>query len=325
MRALVVGGYGFVGRHLAHHLIQCGDDVALTYVPERKPVMETDANRVGVPHQVQTIGLDVTKPEAVAQLVAVMKPDAIYHLSAISSVPEGEQAGHRVFEVNAMGAMNVFQAVADHARETRVLFVSSSEVYGEPRPGALPFTEQSELRPMSAYGVAKAAADLAAYKYSARNGLFTVRVRPFPHFGPGQRPDFAVSSFARQVAAIKLGISKPVVSVGNLEVRRDFTDVLDIVRGYREALLNAKSGEVYNLSSGSSLLLSDLLKELMTIAGVDAEIVPDPARVRAVDISDLYGSYQKAQRDFGWRPRIERPASLGTLLSYWLDVLSSGR
>lgn len=325
MRALVIGGYGFVGRHLAHHLVQCGDDVALTYVPERKPVAETDPNRVTVPHQVQTIGLDITKADAVAQLISVMKPDAIYHLSAISSVPQAESAGRTLFEVNALGAINVFQAVADLSPETRVLFVSSSEVYGEPRPGALPFTEQSELRPMSAYGVAKATADLAAHKYSARNGVFTVRIRPFPHFGPGQRPDFAVSSFARQVAAIQLGKSKPVVSVGNLDVRRDFTDVLDIVRGYREALLNGKTGEAYNLSSGSSMLLSDVLHQLITLAGVDAEIVPDAERVRPVDISDLYGSYQKAQRDFGWKPRIEREASLGTLLSYWLDALSRER
>ena len=327
MRALVIGGYGFVGRHLAHHLISCGDAVAMTYVPEKKDVKHSqkkapDENKITIPHQAQSIALDITNSESVAQLIAVMKPDAIYHLAAISSVLESEAAGRMLFEVNALGAINVFQAVADVSPQTRVLFVSSSEVYGEPRPGVLPFTEQSELRPLSAYGVAKATADLAAYKFHARQGIFAVRMRPFPHFGPGQRPDFSIASFAKQVAEIKLGLAKPIIKVGNLDVRRDYTDVLDIVRGYREALLNGKPGEAYNLASGSSLVVKDVLSELIELGGIDVEIVPDPERVRPVDISDLYGSFAKAQRDFGWKPRIERAASLSSLLSYWLDALS---
>ncbi|MFN8392183.1 MAG: GDP-mannose 4,6-dehydratase [Bdellovibrionota bacterium] len=326
MRALVIGGYGFVGRHLAQHLVTCGDDVAVTYLPDKSsgvtgPTPRESENRVAIPNAAQSLALDVTDRTAVFEVIKLLKPDAVYHLSGISHVTEAEKAGEMLFSVNMFGAMNVLDAIAAHSRESRFLFVSSAEVYGEPKPGGLPLTELSELRPISAYGCAKAAADLAVYKYFYREGIHTVRVRPFPHIGPGQSDTFAISGFAKQVAAIKLGKSKPIVKVGNLEAKRDYTDVLDIVRGYREALLNAKPGDVYNLCSGESLGIGDVLQLLIKLAGVDAEIVEDPARVRPVDISDLFGSAQKAQRDFGWKPRVEREASLDSLLAYWLEAL----
>jgi GDP-4-dehydro-6-deoxy-D-mannose reductase len=326
MRALIIGGYGFVGRHLAQHLVSCGDDVAVTYLPERtehglRQMPSEKENRVAVPQATQSLALDVTNKEAVFEVIKLLKPDAVYHLAGISHVTEAENAGSILFDVNAFGPMFVLDAIAKYSRETRFLFVSSAEVYGEPKPGGLPLTELSELRPISAYGIAKAAADLAAYKYHYREGLHTVRVRPFPHIGPGQSAQFAIAGFAKQVAAIKLGKSKPIIKVGNLEAKRDYTDVLDIVRGYREALLNAKPGDVYNLCSGESLGIGDVLQLLIKLGEIDAEIVEDPARVRPVDISDLYGSAQKAARDFGWKPRVEREASLDSLLAYWLEAL----
>ncbi len=329
MRALVIGGFGFAGRHLAQHLVSCGDDVALTYIPTKsgsagaQSALQHADNHVPIPNASQSLALDITDREAVFEVINLLKPDAIYHLAAISHVAEAEAATDiHLFSVNTIGAINVLDAVAQHSRDSRFLFVSSAEVYGEPKPGGLPFTELSELRPISAYGVCKAAADLATYKYQHREKLHTVRVRSFPHIGPGQADSFAISGFAKQIAAIKLGKAKPVLSTGNLEPKRDYTDVLDIVRGYREALQNGKSGEAYNLCSGESMSIGDILKLLIKLADVEVEIVEDPARVRPVDITDLYGSYQKAQRDFGWRPRVEREASLDSLLAYWLETLS---
>lgn len=327
MRALVIGGYGFVGRHLAQHLVSCGDDVALTYIPEKsapggKEIPRMGDNRVGIPNAAQSLALDITDRKAVFQLMELLKPDAVYHLAAISHVAEAEKVGSELFQVNTFGAMNVLDALVEHSKDTRFLFVSSAEVYGEPKPGGLPLTELSELRPISAYGVSKASADLMTYKYQYRDNLHTVRIRPFPHIGPGQAENFAISGFAKQVAEIKLGRAKPIVKVGNLDPKRDYTDVLDIVRGYREAVLNGKPGEAYNLCSGESIGIGEALQILIRLAGVDAEIVEDPARVRPVDITDLFGSYQKAQREFGWRPRVEREASLDTLLAYWLETLS---
>ncbi len=328
MRALVTGGHGFVGRHLAQHLVQCGDDVAITYysVPGADGVKsepETDVeNKVGLPKTVQMLSLDVCDAKAVREVVSLLRPDVIYHLAAISFVPDGEKDPERVFEVNTRGTTNFLNAIRECSPETRLLYVSSSAVYGEPRPGALPVTEASELRPNTEYALSKVTADLQVYKSGYRDGLHVIRIRPFQHIGPGQSDRFAISSFAKQIANIKLGKSEPIIKVGNLEVKRDYSDVSDIVRGYREAILNGKSGEVYNLCSGGSVSIQELLNMLIERAGIEVEVVQDPSRVREGEVPEVYGSYDKAQRDFGWKPRVEREAMIDSILAYWLETLS---
>ncbi|MBP9838836.1 MAG: GDP-mannose 4,6-dehydratase, partial [Proteobacteria bacterium] len=305
----------------------CGDDVAITYLPHKSedgtigPGPKELENKYPIPIVVQTLGLDITNRKAVFDVITLLKPDVVYHLAAMAYVPDGEIAGQQLFSINTFGTMNVLDAIAECSTESRFLFISSAEVYGEPKPGGLPLTEASELRPISAYGVSKVTADLMAYKYFYRNGIHTVRMRPFPHIGPGQSESFAISGFAKQVANIKLGKSKPVINVGNLEVKRDYTDVNDVVRCYREAILNGKPGEAYNVCTGESFKIGDVLQMILKRAGVEADVVVDQNRVRLVDISDLYGSYQKAQKDFGWKPRVEREASLDSLLAYWLEQL----
>lgn len=323
MRALITGGYGFVGRHLARHLVACGDDIAVTYLPPKEgPGLPGAAGEGDLPKSAQSLALDITKAAAVEEVISLLKPDAIYHLAGISFVPEGEMDAALVWEVNWRGTLNILDAVHKFSPATALLVVSSAEVYGEPRPGSLPLTELSELRPISNYGVSKAAADLTAYKYAHREKLNLVRVRPFPHIGPGQAASFAVSSFAKQVAQIKLGLIPPAIKVGNLDARRDYSDVSDIVRGYREALLNGKRGDVYNLCSGKSVAVGEILSLLLSTAEVEAEVVRDPERVRPLDIADLYGSGEKARKDFGWAPRIEQEVTLGSIVDYWLEQIS---
>ena len=319
MRTLITGGHGFVGRHLAHHLISCGDDVALTYLPGDPG----SGNAVEIPPAAQSMALDVTKKEMVVELISLLKPDVIYHLAGITFVPQAEKEPALAFSINYQGTVNVLEAIARHSKSSRMLCVGSSEIYGSPRPGGLPLTELSEMRPATNYGLSKAAADLAAFKAWYKDSVHTVRVRPFPHIGPGQSESFAVAGFAKQVAMVKLGKCEPVIKVGNLEAKREYCDVSDIARGYREALLNGKPGEAYNLCSGQSLAMSDWLNMLISLAKVEVEIQQDPAKVRKVDIVDNYGSYAKASRDFGWKPRIETEAMLASLLAYWLEVLKS--
>jgi len=327
MRVLVTGGVGFVGTHLSKHLVDCRDDVALTYLPRKNsdiPINSEleESRKVIVPRSVQHFALDVRNSSEVNQVLALLQPDIIYHLAAISFVPDGEGNVSEVFNVNTMGTLNLLEGVKKSCPEAKVLIVSSSEVYGIPRPGSLPLTEQSELRPISAYGASKASAEHLAHKFSANDGLHVITIRPFPHVGPFQEDRFALSSFARQIAEIKLGKKKPILEVGNLDVKRDFSDVSDIVRGYREAIFNGRNSEVYNLCSGQSYLLSDIVQTMIKLSGVDVEIKVDEGRVRSVDIPEHVGSYQKANKDFGWRPRVEMDAMLGSLLAYWLEVLS---
>jgi GDP-4-dehydro-6-deoxy-D-mannose reductase len=320
VKALVTGGFGFAGRHLATHLVKCGDDVALTYLPK----VEDVAGEVGVsvPKVVQTIALDVCDKKAVDSVISLMRPDVIYHLAAITYVPEAQNDPSKTLEVNLTGTENILDAVAKHSPETRILFVGSSNSYGEPRPGSLPQTELSELRPSDIYSLSKTYADLACYCASVSRGVDVVRIRPFQHTGPGQSERFALSSFAKQVAEIKLGRREKEVLVGNLEVKRDYSDVSDIVRGYREAALNGKTNEVYNLCSGESVALESYLKLLIERSGEEIEIKVDPARVREVDVPDVYGSYARASKDFGWSPRVTREAMIDTLLASWVETLS---
>lgn len=317
MRVLITGGHGFVGRHLAAHQVSCRDDVALGYL--RVPGQTDQAPEL--PKEVQSVALDVTNNSQVVQLISVMKPDAIVHLAGITFVPDGEQKETSVFDVNYQGTLNLLEAIRVHSPKTRLLHVSSAEVYGEPRPGSLPLTEGAELRPVNNYALSKAEADLAAFLYSYRDNLDIVRVRPFPHIGPQQADSFAISGFCRQIAEIKLGKREPLIKVGNLEARRDFSDVSDIVRGYREALLNGKRREVYNLCSGESVQIGEILNRLIEFAEVEVEVQVDPARLRAVDVPDVFGSYKKAQKDFGWKPRIELNSTLRTMLDYWLETV----
>lgn len=319
MRVLVTGGYGFVGRYLSQYLVSCGDDVVCAYYPKEKPDPDgKDELGIPMPNSAQSVGLDITDRAAVDQLVAVLRPEAIYHLAAITFIPDAESNAARVFEVNTFGSMNLMEATMKHCPQSLFLMVSTAEVYGDPRVGTLPLTELAVMRPVNNYGLSKAAADLAAFKYSFQ-GLNAIRMRPFPHFGPGQSPQFALSSFAKQLAEIKLGRIEPKIKVGNLEAKRDYSDVSDIVRGYRDGLLNGKRGEAYNLCSGVSTSMSDLLQKLIKVAEVEVEVVVDPDRLRPVDIPELVGSSAKAQKDFGWKPRIDPEASLHSLFAYWLE------
>ncbi len=327
MLALITGGYGFVGRHLAHHLVSCGDDVVLTYTEDKKEdvlsgKLSTELGETPAPRTVQNIALDVTNKDLVNQVISLIKPDVIYHLAAISFVPDAEKDPNLTYKVNTLGALNILEAVKEYIPDTRVLFVGSSQSYGAPRPGALPITELSELRPSNMYALTKTYADLACYTASSRDSLNVVRARPFQHTGPGQNPMFALSSFSKQVAEIKLGKKEPIVRVGNLDVKRDYTDVSDIVRGYREAALNGKVGEAYNFCFGQSVSMEEMLNLLIKRSGVEIEVIVDPSRVRPVEVPDVYGSFDKAQKDLGWKPRVTHEGMLDSLLTHWMEVLS---
>ena len=324
MRVLITGGCGFAGRHLAHHLVKCGDDVAVTYLPELKAeAHKQPPYMISLPQQSQTIALDVTDRENVRKVIQLMKPDVVYHLAGLTYVPDAEKDLRHAFEVNTFGTANVIDALVEYCPDSRFLFVSSAEVYGDARPGTLPLQETTSMRPISTYGVSKAAADLLTFKVTQSSKLHAIRVRPFPHLGPGQSDRFAMSSFAKQVALIKLGRQEPLIHVGNLEARRDYSDVSDIVRGYREAILNGNNGEAYNLCSGKSMVIGDLLNMLIKISETDAKVEVDPARVREIEIVDLYGSHQKANKDFGWKPRVELEDALGSLFAFWVEALQN--
>jgi GDP-4-dehydro-6-deoxy-D-mannose reductase len=297
MKAVVTGSSGFVGRHLVPHLQARGDDV------------------VTIDHN-GTPPVDVTDAAEVRAVLQAARPDAVYHLAALSHVGRSWDAPETVFRVNALGALNVLQACAD-AGAGRVLVAGSADVYGAVAEEDLPLTEDAPIRPMTPYGASKAAADVLALQAFLGDGLPTLRVRAFNHTGPGQGASMLVPGLARRIAdAERSGGSK--VDVGNLDVVRDLCDVRDVVRAYRLLVERGEPGEAYNVCSGRGVSVRDVAGMLLSLSDAPLELVVDPDLVRHVDVPRLVGSAARLHAATGWEPEI----ALETTLT---DVLADAR
>jgi GDP-4-dehydro-6-deoxy-D-mannose reductase len=293
VRVLVTGSKGFVGQWLIRYLEANGDEA------------------VGLDAEV-----DITDPPAIAKAITRVAPEAICHLAAQASVGASWSDQAATYTVNTVGAVNVLAAAVACDTRPRVLLVSSSEVYGRIRPSDLPVREEAPFAPVSPYAASKAAAELAGMQAWLGQGLEVVRARPFNHTGPGQRTDFVVPALARQVAeAVASGAD--ALYTGNLEPKRDITDVRDVVRAYRLLLERGQPGEAYNVCSGVSVSIREVAERLLRIAGLDLPVVVDEDRVRPVEIPELRGDPSKLQAATGWRPEIGLDQTLADVVGYW--------
>ncbi len=305
MKILVTGAGGFVGRHLLEHLAACGDRVVAA---DRSVIIAPAA---------QSITLDVADARATDDLLAAWPVDAVIHLAAIAFVPEAEEDPSRTIAINAGGAANVLRAIARHCPRARFLLISSAEVYGAADPANLPTTEAAPLAPANGYAASKLLAEVFTRYAAARHQLDVLIARPFTHLGPGQSPQFAISSFARQLAEIATGRAEPVLRVGNLAARRDICDARDVVAAYRLALLKMPAGAIFNICRGVDFSMGELLDALIEQSGVRAEVRVDPARLRPVDIPVIRGAADYFMGVTGWRPQIELRQTLRDLYDYW--------
>jgi GDP-4-dehydro-6-deoxy-D-mannose reductase len=303
MRALVTGATGFAGRHLCRHLIKCGHEVTGTALSKQERA----------PHPL--VVCDVTDRQAVAAVVAEMRPEAIVHLAAIAFVPEAQENPEQAIRVNVGGTADLFQAAAEHAPEAVILAISSAHVYGAVAPDEVPVTEDHALAPASAYAQTKAAVETLADIWAGQ--LRIVVLRPFNHVGPGQSPRFAVSGFAQQIARIEAGQTEPVLRVGNLEAKRDFTDVRDVAEAYRLAIEAAEPQTPYNICSGKAVAIQEALDRLLALSEADIRVEQDPARLRPSDVPVLQGSAEKFIAATGWQQRHSLEQSLADTLEYW--------
>jgi GDP-4-dehydro-6-deoxy-D-mannose reductase len=267
--------------------------------------------------------LDLRDADAVRDLVARIRPDRIYHLAGQAFVPRSFAAPWETLEVNIRGTLNLLEAVRALKLETRILVVSSAEIYGAAAADSLPLTESAPFVPSSPYSVSKIAQDMLAWQYARAHSLYTVRVRPFNHIGTGQSADFAVPNWASQIAAAELGLREPIVAVGNLAAARDFTDVRDVVRAYALALERGAAGAVYNVCSGVPQTMQHVLETLIGLSQTPITVRVDPERVRPIEIPVLYGSYARLQADTDWRPQISLAQSLTDVLNEWRARLRS--
>jgi GDP-4-dehydro-6-deoxy-D-mannose reductase len=296
VRAFVTGGHGFVGPWLVQHLEASGDQV-----------MVADPD------------LDITVADSIGAALADALPDAVYHLAAQSNVAESWKSATQTFNVNAVGTVNVLQAARACGSQPRVLLVSSAEVYGAVGVDQLPVAESAPFRPVTPYAASKAAAELAGLQAWLGWGLEVIRARPFNHTGPGQPPQFVIPALARQIAeAAQQGVS--ALRTGNLEAKRDLTDVRDVVRAYRLLVQRGQPGEVYNVCTGRSVAIRDLVDRLLELAGLDLAVELDPDRMRPVDVADVRGDPTRVQQATGWSPSIPLDQTLADVLDYWRNV-----
>jgi GDP-4-dehydro-6-deoxy-D-mannose reductase len=309
MRSLITGVSGFVGNHLVAHLLAQGDEVVGTCLPGDKPRSD-----------IKTKNLDITNFSQVKSVLEDYQPEVIYHLAGIAFVPDCDKDFLNTLSINVNGVYNIFKASEELGLKTRIVLVSSFEVYGRFKSMELPLTEETPVRPCNNYSLSKIMAEHVARKFSRSwfaegSDVDSVIVRPANHIGPGQRIEFASSNFAFQLAQIKQGKVEPTIKVGNLEAMRDFTDVRDIVRAYRLAAF--KGRDVYNLCSGKPVAIQVLLDKLIEISGIKVVVEQDPSRMRPSDLHELYGSAKKAKNELGWEPTISLTDSLRDIYQYW--------
>lgn len=314
MKALITGLSGFVGSHLAEFLLQKDFDVY--------GIIRWRSNRENIRHIENKLTLfegDVRDLSSVKQVIEDIKPDRIYHLAAQSFVPTSWTAPQETITSNIVGQLNILEAVRDLKLPIRILVVGSSEEYGLVYENEVPITENNPLRPLSPYGVSKVGQDLLGFQYFHSYGMHIIRTRAFNHTGPRRGEVFVTSSFCKQAVLIEKGKQEPIIKVGNLQAKRDFTDVRDVVRAYWLALEKGRPGEVYNICSGISWVIEELLDKILEIAGLKVTKEPDPARLRPSDVKILQGSHEKFTNETGWKPEIPMEKTIRDLLDYWRE------
>lgn len=315
MRALLTGVNGFAGTHLAHELVRQGMDVVGVtgsegWRPECGPL----------PGGVETIPTDVRDAHAVLDAIAHARPDVVFHLAAALALPPTADGLHG-FDVNVHGTWNVAMGLARHAPRARLLVASSSAVYGAASAGERPIAETAALSPVTMYGASKVAQEVVARAAQGTFGLDVVITRAFNHSGPGESARYVASGFARQIAVAEQGGPREV-RVGRLTTARDVLDVRDVVRAYAIVALRGESGGAYNVCSGRSVPVRELLETLVAASRVPLAIVEDPQRVQTADVPVQVGDPSRVA-GLGFAREIPLSRTLHDLLDRWREVLAA--
>jgi GDP-4-dehydro-6-deoxy-D-mannose reductase len=296
VRILVTGASGFAGVYLCRLLRSAGYEVV-----------------AAASQGVVDVRLDVSDATAVRETFREYRPRGVFHLAAIAYVPTAEKELALTDAVNRAGTANVLDAACDVG--ARTLVVSSGAVYGDVLDSELPATERTEPHPKGAYAQSKLAAEAECASRRARQEI--IIARPFNHTGPGQAREYVCSDFAAQLAECEAGTRPARIEVGNLSIERDFSDVNDIVEGYRALFEHARAGETYNLCSGRPTAIAHILDILIRLSGIKIDVVTRDERLRSRDVNRAYGSYEKAERAVGWHPSRPLERTLGELLDDW--------
>ncbi len=319
MKLLISGGSGFVAGHLVNQLINEFSSVLTEIIL---------CDVVNVPHISQHNDslltyeyLDILELENVGQVIKKYRPDIIIHLAAIAYVPASDSNIKLAWHVNTVGTHNLLEMTSKFSPNTKFIYISSSEVYGRSFNQKQAVTEDESLLPNNTYSLTKIAAESLCKLYSEK-GLYIVILRPFNHLGPGQDINFVSSSFASKIALIEKKRITHVIDVGNIDVHRDFLDVRDVARAYCSVINNIEqidSGEVFNVCSGVSRKIKDMLDFFIKASGLEIEVKVDEDKVRPTEIPFTLGSSEKLKLKTGWQKSISWDTSLMAVLNYWRE------
>ena len=309
MKILVTGATGFVGIYLVDLLLKKNHEVFGTSLHGKD--LDTKA---------EILKFDLNDGDALSKAISDIKPEAIFHLAALTSPRESFKDPKGTFINNVGAQINLLEAVKAQSLKPRIMIISSAEVYGKVKPEDLPIDEEVPFNPTNPYAVSKLSQDLIALQYFNSERLDIVRLRPFNHTGPGQSDNFVVPAFAKKIAQVEKGQLEKL-TVGNLESKRDFTDVRDMVKAYLLALEKGKSGEVYNLGSGRSHKISEILNSLMSLSNKEIKVAQDPYLMMPVDNPELTCNFSKFAKLTGWKPEIPIDQTLKETLDYWRGVV----
>ena len=311
-RALITGISGFVGSHLAEFLLNKG--VEVHGIIRWRSKMD---NIIHIKDKLKLVDADMRDGHSLLKAVEESEPDYIFHLASQSFVPMSWRAPADTMETNAVGTIHLFEAIRQSKYNPVIQIAGSSEEYGMVYPDELPIKETNPLRPLSPYGVSKVTEDMLGCQYHRSYGLKIIVTRAFNHTGPRRGDVFVTSNFSKQIAEIEKGVKEPVMYVGNLNAKRDFSDVRDIVRAYWLSVAKCDYGEVYNICSEKARTIQSVLDLLLDMADKNVEIKQDPSRMRPSDVEILQGDCSKFRARTGWKAEIPFEKTMEDLLNWW--------
>ncbi len=304
--ALIIGGAGFVGKYLIPELSNIYD-VTATKLPNES-----------IPLDGCTVcDLNIMYPNQIEEVLSTVKPDVIFHLSAQSSVKLSWINPQLTIDVNIKGALNLLDSIKKLDLVCKTILIGSGEEYGYVQQEECPIKEDNRIRPGNIYAITKATQNMIGTVYAKAYNMDIVMVRAFNHVGAGQLPMFVVSDFCKQIVEIEKGIKEPIMKVGNLTAKRDFTNVKDVVKAYKLLAENGISGQTYNVGSGTAVTIQSILDIALSHSTADIRVVQDPNRMRPSDVPIIVADTSKIFKDTGWKPDISLDATILEVLEYW--------
>jgi GDP-4-dehydro-6-deoxy-D-mannose reductase len=314
-KVLITGASGFVGSHLIEYLLQ-NENMYEIHGTYNSQLPSNPQDNVTF-HQVNFLNKD-----NVNELIKNVQPEVVYHLAGQASIPDSIKNPVETFHINVDSQLNLFTSLLENKMlDTKILLITSADVYGLITPEDLPVDEETPFRPANPYAVSKITQDYLGQQFYLSYKLPVIRVRPYNHIGTRQSPKFVVSDFAKQTAEIEKNKREPILMVGNLESRRDFTDVRDIVRAYVAALEKGDVGDVYNIGSGVSHSVSEILDMLLSLSTTKIEVKIDHARFRPAEVPEVVCDVSKFHGKTGWKPEISLDQTIKETLDYWRNIV----